>query len=204
MGLLYSWICNKYLEMILPRSIKPNDQMRGHLPSTFTTLLRYIWHKSRGVSLSHSTCIFPGAKLLRYPSRIFLAPDVVIKSGAHVCPCRRDARIEIGSRTTIGFNTFIYASSEIIIGADCMIAPFVYLVDSNHGIKAGIPMNQQPNIAQPIRIGDDVWIGAHAVILPGVTIENGAIIAAGAVVRDDVEVETIVGGIPAKFIGRRQ
>nr|WP_200389622.1 DapH/DapD/GlmU-related protein [Thiocapsa imhoffii] len=65
-------------------------------------------------------------------------------------------------------------------------------------------MNRQANIANPIRIGNDVWIGAHAAILSGVTIGEGAIVAAGAVVRQDVDPYTIVGGVPAKVLGERQ
>lgn len=53
---------------------------------------------------------------------------------------------------------------------------------------------------KPITIGDDVWIGGHSTILPGVTIGNGAIVAAGAVVTKDVEPNTVVGGVPAKVI----
>ncbi len=181
----------------------PNAQMRSHLPSTLTRRLRYIWQKSRGVDLDPSTCLFPGVKVLRYPRNIKLGPDVVIKTGVHLCPCRANSRLEIGPRTTIGFYTFIYASSEVTIGSDCMIAPFVYIVDSDHGTQAGTPMNQQPNIAKQICIGDDVWIGAHAVILAGVTVANGAIIAAGAVVREDVAENTIVGGVPARPLGSR-
>lgn len=128
----------------------------------------------------------------------------MVKSGAHVCPCNPQASISIGARTTIGFHTFIYATSDIEIGSDCMIAPFAYVVDSNHGIRAGVPMNRQPNTARPIRIGNDVWIGAHAVILSGVNIADGAIVAAGSVVRDDVLSNVIVGGVPAKVIGVRE
>ncbi|RYE43054.1 MAG: acyltransferase [Hyphomicrobiales bacterium] len=84
-----------------------------------------------------------------------------------------------------------------------MIAPFVYLVDSDHGTRKGVPMNQQQNVARPIRIGNDVWIGAHAVVLSGVTIGDGAVIASGAVVREDVAPNQIVGGVPARVIGER-
>lgn len=85
-----------------------------------------------------------------------------------------------------------------------MIAPFVYLVDSDHGIDKGTKMNQQPNQTAPIKIGSDVWIGTGAKILKGVTIGDGAIIAAGAVVKDSVEPYKIVGGIPAKTISERK
>ena len=62
----------------------------------------------------------------------------------------------------------------------------------------------QPNVATPIRIGNDVWIGAHAVILSGVTIGDGAVVAAGAVVHQDVMPYAIVGGVPARVLGERE
>lgn len=143
------------------------------------------------------------ARFLRYPKKIRIGHDVVIKSGAHLCPCNPDANVSVGNRTTVGFYTMIYASSSIVIGDDCMVAPFVYIVDSDHGTERGLPMNRQPNIAKPITIGSDVWIGAHAVILKGVTVGEGAIIASGAVVKDDVPAYSVVGGVPARVIGER-
>lgn len=181
-----------------------NQQLRAHLPRSFATKARWLWHLLRGANVASGVILFSGAQLLRYPRNIHIDSGAVIKSGAHICPCNNNARITIGARTTIGFNTFIYASSEIKIGADCMIAPFVYIVDSDHGIQAGIPMNRQPNTALPIRIGNDVWIGAHAIILAGVTVADGAIIAAGSVVRTNVASNMIVGGVPAKVIGERK
>lgn len=180
-----------------------NQQLRSHLPSLLLLKARWWWHRLRGVSLGQGAILFSGIGLLRYPERIQIGATAVVKSGAHLCPCNANANISIGERTTIGFHTFIYASSTIDIGADCMIAPFVYIVDSNHGTRVGTPMNRQPDGARPISIGNDVWVGAHAVILSGVTIADGAIIAAGSVVREDVARNTIVGGVPAKVIGVR-
>jgi acetyltransferase-like isoleucine patch superfamily enzyme len=180
-----------------------NLQMRAHLPSRFIGGIRRLWMRLRGAKLSRGVTLFSGVSLLRYPRNIRIDSGVVIKSGVHICPCNPQAVISVGARTTIGFYTFIYASSKIAIGEDCMIAPFVYIVDSNHGTDAGVPMNRQSNTAQPINIGNDVWIGAHSIILPGVTIEDGAIVAAGSVVREDVPRNTIVGGMPAKAIGVR-
>ena len=182
----------------------PNAQLRAHARATWLHRLRAAWHRMRGASLGDGVVIDASARLLRYPARIEVGADAILKAGSHLCPCRDGARVRIGARTTVGISTLIYASERIEIGDDCMIAPFVHIVDSNHGTRRGMPMNRQPNETAPILIGDDVWIGAHAVVLKGVTIGDGAIVAAGAVVRDDVAPYTIVGGVPARVIGERQ
>ena len=161
-------------------------------------MLIRLWHSLRSVKLEKNTIIFPNVNLLRYPKNIILGEDVVIKSGAHICPCNKNSEIYIGKRTTVGFYTFIYSSKKIFIGSDCMIAPFVYIVDSNHGNEKGLEMNLQENISEEIGIGNNVWIGAKSVILPGVKIGDGAIIAAGSVVTKDVPSGQVVGGVPAK------
>ena len=97
-----------------------------------------------------------------------------------------------------------FASEKIEIGDDCLIAPFVYLVDSDHRIDRAEKINLQPNQTAPIFVGNDVWIGTGAKILKGVTIGDGAVIASGALVKDDVEPYSIVGGIPAKKISERK
>lgn len=182
----------------------PNAQLRSHLPAWWRTALTAFWAGIRGVDLAKDVIIYPGALLLRYPRHIRLGSRALLKSGSHICPCNTNARIRIGNRTSIGFHTLIYASAMIEIGDDCQIAPFVYIVDSNHGIDKSTRINMQPNIAKPISICDDVWIGAHAVVLPGVTIGKGAVIAAGAVVNRDVPPYAIVGGVPAKLLGERK
>lgn len=181
-----------------------NAQMRAHLPSPVITRLLLWWHRQRGVRTEPTAVIFPGAKLLRYPRNIQLGADVVVKAGAHLCPCRADAKVSVGDRTTIGFHTFIYASEAITIGEDCMIAPFVYIVDSDHGVAAGSRMNRQSNIARPVVIGDDVWVGAQAIILAGSLIGDGAVVAAGSVVNGVVAPGTIVGGVPARELSKRK
>ena len=182
----------------------PNAQLRRHLPSRWSMRLRVAWHRVRGVDLATDAVLFPGVSLLRYPGNIKIGSASILKTGAHVCPCNSQALIEIGARTSIGFHTLLYASGQITIGEDCQIAPFVYIVDSDHGKRKDARMNLQPNETKPIIIGKDVWIGAHAVILAGVEIGDGAIVAAGAVVHKDVAPYTIVGGVPGKVIGERK
>ena len=183
---------------------EPNLQLRAHLRPTLLHSLRALRERLRGVEVGAGALIDRDARLLRYPRRICVGDGAVLKAGSHLCPCNAGARVSVGARTTIGFHTIVYASESIEIGDDCMVAPFVYVVDSDHGMDRTRPMNRQPNLTAPVRIGADVWIGAHAVVLKGVTVGDGAVIAAGSVVREDVAPWAIVGGVPARVIGERR
>ena len=108
-----------------------------------------------------------------------------------VAPC---AKLTLGSGF-INNNSKISCFKEVIIGEDVKISEDVLIRDSdNHTIIGG------KEKTAPIHIGNHVWIGVRAVILKGVTIGDGAIIAAGAVVTKDVPANTLVGGVPAKII----
>lgn len=102
------------------------------------------------------------------------------------------------------FNVGCHFLGDITIGRQVMCGPRVTIWGRDHGMKFGTPMKSQPHVAAPIVIGDDVWIGAHAVVLRGVRIGNGAVIAAGAVVRADVPEFAVVGGVPARIIASRE
>jgi len=118
----------------------------------------------------------------------------------------RNCQVRIGDRTYIGAqNNIRAAGGDILIGRDCLISQQVTIVASNHGIQRGLPMNGQPWDTEKIgvSIGDDVWVGANAVILPGIKVGAGAVIAAGSVVTKDVAEYTIVGGVPARLLGQR-
>ncbi len=180
------------------------NQLRKHLKRTWAVRWRFFRNSLRLGRLGAGVYIDPNVHLMRYPKNIFLGDNLVLKEGARICPCNTKAKVTIGENTTIGYHTFIFASEEITIGNNCLIAPFVYLVDSDHQIKKDKLINQQPNVTAPIKIGNDVWIGTGAKILKGVTIADGAIIAAGALVKDNVEPYAIMGGIPAKKISERQ
>ena len=85
----------------------------------------------------------------------------------------------------------------ITIEDDVLIGPKVNLITENHPLG---PVNRRALIAKPIVIKRNAWIGAAATILPGVTVGENSVVAAGAVVTTDVPANTIVGGVPAKFI----
>ena len=110
---------------------------------------------------------------------------------------------DFGKNIHLGKNVFINSGCRfqdqggIYIGNNVLIGHNVVLATLNHEEN---PQKRGNLIPLPIRIGNDVWIGSNATILPGVTIGDGAIIAAGAVVTKDVGKNTIVGGVPAKHI----
>lgn len=183
---------------------KPEDnQLRKHLKHTWGSRLRSFKFGMKLASVGKGVFFDKNVEIMRYPQNVSLRDHVVIKEGARICACNATALISIGKNTTVGYHTFIFASESIMVGDDCLIAPFVYLVDSDHQIEKGININTQPNQTKPISIGNDVWIGTGAKILKGVTIGDGAIIAAGALVKEDVAPNTIVGGIPSKKLGER-
>lgn len=183
---------------------KGNSQLRKHLKRTLPVKWRYWVNKQKIGGCEEGVFFEKNVALMRYPKNIFIAANAVLKEGAKICPCNEKATITIGKNTTIGYHTFIFSSEKIEIGDNCLIAPFVYLVDSDHSIKKEKLINQQPNQTAPIKIGNDVWLGTNAKILKGVTIGDGAIVAAGSVVKDNVAPYTIVGGIPARVISERK
>lgn len=113
-------------------------------------------------------------------------------------------QISIGDYSMIGADSIIGSTAEVVIGNDVMMGPRVLIYTSNHGTKLGTLMRLQSSDSAPVVIGDDVWIGACCIILPGVTIGPGAVIAAGAVVTKDVPANAIAGGVPARVIGMRE
>lgn len=113
--------------------------------------------------------------------------------------------IKVGSNTHVDQFCVLYGQGGLTIGSDCAIAAgvIIYTQTNQYAHDETAKILEQPVMYQKVTIGDDVWIGARAVILPGVVIGDHAVIAAGAVVREDVSPWSIVGGVPAKVIGRR-
>lgn len=107
--------------------------------------------------------------------------------------------IEIGEGTIIGDNAFLDGRAKIKIGKQVDIASSVMIYNSEHNLSDP----KFTAIEEPVTIGDYVFIGPRVIIMPGVTIGKGAVVAGGAVVTKDVPENTIVGGVPAKFIAER-
>jgi carbonic anhydrase/acetyltransferase-like protein (isoleucine patch superfamily) len=113
-------------------------------------------------------------------------------------------KIVIGTGTYVNRGTILDAALHIEIGRHCMIGPHCYITDHDHGHELGRHISAQPLVSEPVKIHDDVWIGAGVIVLKGVTIGPNAIVGAGSVVTRDVASGDIMAGVPARVIGRRQ
>lgn len=113
--------------------------------------------------------------------------------------------LSIGSENYFNKNVKIVCFDSVKIGNYCLIADSVHFYDHDHKYEdLHKPVRDQGFVAAPIVIGNNVWIGARAIILKGVTVGDNAVIAAGSVVSRDVPAGAIVGGIPAKVLKMRE
>lgn len=112
--------------------------------------------------------------------------------------------IRLGHRSMIGHNARI--DHDVTLGDDVLMGPDVIIYSNSHDFsRLDIPMNMQgAEPRRPVVVGNDVWIGARVIILPGVAIGNGAIIGAGSVVTKSIPANAIAGGVPSRVIKYRE
>ena len=148
-----------------------------------------------------SVTINPGCQF-RQRKNICFAPGVIVNRGV-VLHAPVDRFLVIGEKTQVNPYAVIYG--HVMIGRKVMISPHVMMAAGNHRFdRVDIPMMDQGNSFKGgIRIEDDVWIGAHSVILDGVTLGKGSVVAAGSVVTKEVAPYSIMAGVPAKKVGDR-
>lgn len=120
--------------------------------------------------------------------RVRLRPPVIVYDPEN---------ISLGNFVDIGENVVLRGGGGIVIGSRVLIAAGAAITSVGHPVQ---PPRWGRTVAKPIVIGNEVWIGTNAVVLPGVTIGDGAVIAAGAVVTRDVPPYTVVAGVPARVI----
>jgi len=138
------------------------------------------WHEARSEQIAD---IFGAAG-----PGVFVEPPFYVDYGYNVM---------VGKNFYTNFNTTFLDCSLITIGDNVMFGPNVTLTTASHPLDIK-HRNAGVEFAKPITIGNNVWVGANAVVLPGVTIGDGAVLAAGAVVARDVPANTLVGGVPAR------
>jgi acetyltransferase-like isoleucine patch superfamily enzyme len=135
------------------------------------------------------------AKAIRLGSRVEIEHDVFLKTIS--------GSLTVGDFAFIGRGCEIDVVESVTVGAHALLAPNVFITDHTHNHAKARRLDEQGHRSAPVVIGDDAWIGAHAVVLAGVTIGRGGIVGAGAVVTKDVPPYAIVAGVPARVIGSR-
>lgn len=115
--------------------------------------------------------------------------------------CDNGRNISVGDHLIINYGCTILDVAPVTMGDWVMIGPNVLITTVNHPLS---PRGRRERLgeAHPVVLGDDVWIGGNAVILPGVTIGSNVVVAAGAVVTHDVPANSVVAGVPARVIKR--
>jgi acetyltransferase-like isoleucine patch superfamily enzyme len=150
-------------------------------------------------------------KMVNYYNYTHVTPlrSVTLGPGAAISPnasFSNPDRISAGRNLSLGARCHLWAgprAGRILIGDNVLFGPEVMVTAAGYRFDDGSPVTAQPMDEADVVIGDDVWLGTRAIVLPGARIGNGAIVAAGAVVRSDIPAFAIAAGVPAKVVGTR-
>ena len=163
---------------------------------------RWRW---MGAKLGRGTTVDRNVEFF-FPIRMETGAGCKFQSGTRVkcAPGGRDRILKLGDSVSLGNNTLISCGREIVIGSGTLFAAYCFIIDGNHNFSdPEIPIRKQPGIFEPVHIGRDVWVGAHCIILPGVTIGDGAVIGANSTVTNDIPPFAVAVGSPARVIKYR-
>ena len=168
--------------------------------------LRTAWWRALGMEIGTGTRL-PQVRVT-WPHQVSLGDNCTLESDIYF---KFDGiwapgpSIVIRERVFIGLGCEFNIRKKIEVGANCLIASGCKFIDHDHGTaRRDAPMNQQADGAEAeIIVEEDVWLGVNVIVLKGVQIGRGAIVAAGAVVTKDIGAYEIWGGVPARKIGER-
>lgn len=172
--------------------------------SRFIGWVRKQWYMMAGMQVGKST-VLPRLDIT-WPHQVAIGDRCLLENDLYF---KFDGIWKPGPSIKISNNVFVGSGCEfnirvgITVGNDSLIASGCRFVDHDHGIALGQPIGKQHGPEKEIVIGSDVWLGCNVVVLKGVHIGNGAIVAAGAVVTKTIPAYEIWGGVPAKKIGQR-
>lgn len=179
--------------------------IRFGLLNQFRKVFRRLWYFNLGMSIGKNSQL--PKIFVTWPHQVSLGRNCVLEENTYF---KFDGVWQPGPSIIIGNNVFIGMGCEfnirkkITIGNDCLVASGCKFIDHDHGIMPNQLMRLQAGPESPIIIGNNVWLGANVIVLKGVNIFEGAIIAAGAVVNKSVPANEIWAGVPAKKIGERK
>tara|TARA_A100001234_G_C12575214_1_gene363606 strand:- start:228 stop:809 length:582 start_codon:yes stop_codon:yes gene_type:complete len=176
-----------------------------YIPGRLGYFLRSFYYKKR-LSQSFKKNRFESGFTVEYPKNIVLGSHSYFGFNCKLF-ASEFSKIKIGFKASFNSNVMINArgKGKILIGNNVLIGPNVVLRSCNHEFELTTkPMIEQGMTEGKIIIHDDVWIGSNAVILPNCEIGKGVIVGAGAVVTSNVDSYSIVGGVPAKLIKKRE
>lgn len=149
--------------------------LKAPVPASVVVLGPVELHGTRHVTLGRDLYIYPG----------------------QYWETRELAQLDIGDGVVLSRGVHLVAHAGVHIGAGTMIGEYASVRDANHRRGEGA-LRHSGHEARPVRIGRNVWIGRGAIVLPGVRIGDGAVVAANAVVNKDVPAGAVVGGVPAR------
>lgn len=150
--------------------------------------------------------LMPETKLFALKAMLLRLAGARLGNNVRVCSSVTvlgPGQLEIGDNTWIGPQALIYSGSSVRIRSEVDIAPRVYIGTGTHEIDSMGPRAAGTGVDRDVSIETGVWLGVASVVLPGVTIGTNAVVAAGAVVAQDVPPRAVVGGVPASLIRER-
>jgi acetyltransferase-like isoleucine patch superfamily enzyme len=177
-----------------------HNKVQQFVNKIFFTLL-----KLRGMQSGKGTRI--GSIRCNWPNKIILGSYCEIQDDVDFRlwqPFNDSSYIEMGENVFIGHACEFVCNTKITIGHNCLIASRCTLNDTGHEFNRNRIIKLQPITSKEIIIEDDVWIGTSCVILQGVTIGQGSVIAAGSVVNKSIPPYEVWAGVPARFIKKRE
>lgn len=162
------------LEILMASLLRPILRISSILPFRKLAIwLRKVYWRARLKAV--------GGKCRIYPRVVIHAPE----------------RVSLGERVSIAEFVHIWGGGGVSIGSRVMIASHCAITSQTHGVDTA---TRRENLSGPVQIGDDVWIGSGATILPGVTIGNNSVIGAGSVVTRDIGPNSLAMGVPARVV----
>lgn len=175
-----------------------------HKVFQFYLNISMLFLKWRGAKIGAKTSI--GKINCEWPNQLIIGENCTIQNDVDFrfwTPFKKDAGIKIGNNVFIGHACEFVANSKIEIGNDCLIASKTTFNTTGHEYSKSIKIKDQPITTKEIIIEEDVWVGTSCVILQGVTIGKGSVVAAGSVVNKSIPAYEVWAGVPARFIKHR-